>query len=68
MTVELFERDNISLLLQEPLLVGAMACVASRYADLGQSFDPREPSRSRVVQSRIVEWLLKRIAYLVLGS
>lgn len=66
--MELFERDSISLLLQEPMLVGAIACVASRYADLGESFDPREPRRARVVQTRIVEWLLKRVAYLVMGS
>lgn len=66
--VELFERENMSLLLQESFLVGAITCVAARYADLGQSFDPREPSRSRVVESRIVGWLLKRIAYLTMGS
>ncbi len=67
-SVELLDRDNASLLLQEPLLVGAITCVAARYADLGQSYDAREPSRARVVQARIVEWLLGRIARLVMGS
>ncbi|KLT42269.1 hypothetical protein CC85DRAFT_328331 [Cutaneotrichosporon oleaginosum] len=65
-SVELF--DDPSLLLQEPLLVGAITCTAARYADLGPSFDAREPSRARVVQARIVEWLLGRIARLVMGS
>ncbi|BEI80306.1 hypothetical protein CcaverHIS002_0108350 [Cutaneotrichosporon cavernicola] len=67
-SAELFDRDNASLLLQEPLLVGAITCVAARYADLGPSFDAREPSRARLVQARIVEWLLGRIARLVMGS
>lgn len=67
-TVELFAPDNLSMLLQEASLVGAMACVAARYADLGQSFDPREPSRSKVVQVRLVDWLLKRIAFWTMGS
>lgn len=65
---QLFEPSNISLLLREPVLVGAITCVAARYADLGQSFDPREPSRSRIVQARLVEWLLLRIAYITMGS
>jgi hypothetical protein len=66
--IQLFEAENISLLLQEPLLVSALTCVAARYADLGQSFDPREPSRARIVEKRLTEWILKRISYVAMGS
>ncbi|GMK54780.1 hypothetical protein CspeluHIS016_0113660 [Cutaneotrichosporon spelunceum] len=65
-SAELF--DDAAALLQEPILVGAIVCVAARYADLGPSFEVREQSRAHVVQARIVEWLLGRIARLVMGS
>jgi len=66
--MQLFEPANLHLLLQEQLLAATVACVAARYADLGQSFDPREPSRARVVQARLTEWILKRISYITMGS
>lgn len=68
MASQLLEPENLSLLLEEPLLVGAMVCVAVRYANLGQSFDPLEPSRSRLVQSRLTDWIIKRVSYVTMGS
>jgi hypothetical protein len=65
--VQLLEPTNLPLLLQEPLLVSAITCVAARYADLGQSFDPREPSRARVVQARLTDWILRRISHVAMG-
>lgn len=66
--IQLFEAENLSLLLQEPLLVSAITCVAARYADLGQSFDAREPSRARIVEARLTEWILKRMGFVAMGS
>ena len=66
--VELFEAGYFGHLLREPVLLAAMIVTAARYLDLGLSYDPAEPLRSRVVQSKIVAWLLQRIGYITMGE
>ncbi|WWC86561.1 uncharacterized protein L201_001438 [Kwoniella dendrophila CBS 6074] len=66
--IQLFQPENFSFLLQEPLLLAAMICTASRYMDMGDSFNPVEPRRSKIVQNKITSWLRERIGYIAMGE
>nr|XP_019008159.1 uncharacterized protein I206_06714 [Kwoniella pini CBS 10737]OCF46940.1 hypothetical protein I206_06714 [Kwoniella pini CBS 10737] len=65
---QLFQPENFPILLREPLLLAAMICTASRYMDLGQSFNPSEPRRARIVQNKITHWLRERIGFIAMGE
>ena len=65
---QLFDAGHFSTLLREPILLAAMIATAARYLDLGLSFDAKEPSRSRVIQGRVVAWVLQRIGFLTMGE
>lgn len=66
--LRLFEPEHFPLLLQEPILLAAICLVASRFHDLGPSFDVSEPARSRVVQGKLVAWVIARLGYLTMGE
>ncbi|KAK6903377.1 hypothetical protein I203_106880 [Kwoniella mangroviensis CBS 8507] len=66
--LQLFQPENFPILLQESLLLAAMVCTASRYMDMGESYDPLEPRRSRIVQNKISGWIRERIGYIAMGE
>ncbi|KAL1412226.1 hypothetical protein Q8F55_003237 [Vanrija albida] len=66
--LRLFEPEHFPLLLQEPILLAAICLVASRFHDLGPSFDVSEPSRARVVHGKLVAWVITRLGYLTMGD
>jgi len=65
---QLFLPAYFGTLLREPILLAAMIATAARYLDLGLSFDATEPRRSRVIQGKIIQWVLQRIGYLTMGE
>ena len=66
--VQLFQKPYFGNLLREPILLAAMIVTAARYCDLGLSFDMAEPSRSKVIQGKVVSWLLQRIGFITMGE
>nr|XP_018265113.1 uncharacterized protein I303_01473 [Kwoniella dejecticola CBS 10117]OBR87271.1 hypothetical protein I303_01473 [Kwoniella dejecticola CBS 10117] len=66
--IQLFQPENFPLLLREPILLAAMICTAARYMDMGDSFNPVEPRRARIVQSKITGWLRERIGFIAMGE
>lgn len=65
---ELFLQEHFPVLLDEPLLLAAVCLAAARFYDLGASFNAAEPSRSKVVQGKLVTWILARLGYLAMGE
>lgn len=65
---QLFKPENFGLLLGEPMLLAAIVLVASPYVDLGPSFDQVEPSRAKIVQSKVFGWLVQRMGRIALGE
>jgi len=65
---QMFQPAYFGALLREPILLAAMIATAARFLDLGLSFDMNEPSRSRIIQGKIVAWLLQRIGFITMGE
>lgn len=65
---QLFQPANFAILLREPILLAAIIVTAARYLDMGVSFDMSEPLRSRIIQGKIVSWLLQRIGFITMGE
>lgn len=68
MPASLFKTEQFTELLDEPILLTAVCLSASRFCDLGPSYVATEPQRSRVIQGRLVDWLLARLGYLTMGE
>nr|XP_019046802.1 hypothetical protein I302_03405 [Kwoniella bestiolae CBS 10118]OCF25732.1 hypothetical protein I302_03405 [Kwoniella bestiolae CBS 10118] len=66
--LQLFQPEHFPILLQESLLLAAMVCTAARYMDMGDSYDPFEPRRSRIVQNKVTSWIRERIGYIAMGE
>ncbi|GMK58645.1 hypothetical protein CspeluHIS016_0600870 [Cutaneotrichosporon spelunceum] len=64
----LFQTNQFAELLDEPILLTSICLAASRFCDLGPSYVSTEPLRSRVIQGRLVDWLLSRLGYLTMGD
>ncbi|BEI83827.1 hypothetical protein CcaverHIS002_0404310 [Cutaneotrichosporon cavernicola] len=64
----LLQTKQFTELLDEPILLAAICLAASRFCDLGPSYVSTEPLRSRVIQGRLVEWLMSRLGYLTMGD
>ncbi|CAK9787158.1 unnamed protein product [Cutaneotrichosporon oleaginosum] len=64
----LFLTKQFTDLLDEPILLATICLAASRFCDLGPSYVSTEPLRSRVIQGRLVDWLLTRLGYLTMGD
>lgn len=64
----MFQTKQFTELLDEPILLATICLAASRFCDLGPSYVSTEPLRSRVIQGRLVDWLLCRLGYLTMGE